>query len=413
MMKAKMAKTLAAAMAFTTIAGAGSVSAFAKDKSVVTLLSWYTEDQMKPLAEGFEAANPDYELEVQYVPPTDQYIEKLTLLMNGNEPTDLFFMCPEVREDVVATDFAVDLSDLPIMDRLSEGAKSCLGVGDAVYGVSLDSWIAFMFYNKDIFEEAGIKETPKTWDELVEDMGKIQDAGYSPYAIDMDNVGRLAFGLFSADEVSKDMHVEDAISDGSKKFSELYKDTMNRWADDVVAPGYLGQESLSLTSNQVNEMFATGQIGMMIGGTWTIPSINEINPDLNWGGFAFPGTDGGQMLQGAANVGIGIARKADNMEGAKAFMDYLTSDDGIQAWSGAFGNFMNPSGVDYEVDSHLEEFKQYVADGKLYWQTVEWPNSNIMNTVYVPYCQNILAGVNTVDEMLQAMDDKFAEYAGK
>lgn len=97
------------------------------NSGTVTLLSWYTEEEMSPIKEGFENANPGLTLEVQYVPPTEQYIQKLTLLMNGNEPTDLFFMCPEVREDVEATDFAEDLSDMPIMNKLSDNAKRTLG----------------------------------------------------------------------------------------------------------------------------------------------------------------------------------------------------------------------------------------------------------------------------------------------
>ena len=158
-------------------------------KGVVTLLSWYTEEQMMPLKEGFEEANPDLELEVQFVPPTEQYIQKLTLLMNGNEPTDLFFMCPEVKEDVVATDFAEDLPGLPVMEKLSDNAKRTLGVDGKVYGLSMDSWASFMFYNKDLFAQAGITETPKTWDELAEDMAKLKDLGVEPMTAQSEDAG--------------------------------------------------------------------------------------------------------------------------------------------------------------------------------------------------------------------------------
>ena len=114
-----------------------------------------------------------------------------TLLMNGNEPTDLFFMCPEVREDVEATDFAEDLSKLPIMDKLSDSAKRTLGINGKVYGLSLDSWASFFFYNKEVFDKAGIKETPTTWDELVEDMEKIKKIGVEPMTAQSEDAGRL------------------------------------------------------------------------------------------------------------------------------------------------------------------------------------------------------------------------------
>lgn len=130
------------------------------NSGTVTLLSWYTEKEMSPIKEGFENANPGLTLEVQYVPPTEQYIQKLTLLMNGNEPTDLFFMCPEVREDVEATDFAEDLSDMPIMNKLSDNAKRTLGTDGKVYGLSLDSWASFIFIMRKYLKKREYRKYP-------------------------------------------------------------------------------------------------------------------------------------------------------------------------------------------------------------------------------------------------------------
>ena len=416
-MKKKMLATLlCASMVFGMTACAGGQENAGEgeakkqsNKETVTMLSWYTEEQMADLKKGFEDANPEYELEVQYVPPTEQYVQKLTLLMNGNEPTDLFFMCPEVKEDVVATDFAEDLSDMPIMDKLSDSAKRTLGVDGKVYGLSLDSWASFIFYNKDVFDQAGIEETPTTWDELVDDMAKIKAIGIDPMTSQAEDAGRLLLGLFASNEASKDITVEAGLADGSKKFSDLYQESMDAWYTDVIEPGYLGQSCLSLTNDQQEEMFINGQAGMMIGGPWSLADFEAKNPDAEYGTFGIPGFDGDVMLQGAANVGIGIAKEAKNKEGAEKFMDYLSSDEGIQCWSDTFGNFMNVSGFDYTVDPALEGFKEDVAAGKIYWQTVEWPSSSSVINVYTSSCQNVIAGVSTPEEALQAVDEKFEE----
>lgn len=381
----------------------------AEAKNTVTLLSWYTEEEMAPIKAGFEEANPGMELEVQFVPPTEQYIQKLTLLMNGNEPTDLFFMCPEVKEDVIATDFAEDLSDLPIMDRLSDNAKRTLGVDGKVYGLSLDAWASFIFYDKAVFEQAGIKEIPATWDELVEDMGKIKELGVDPITAQSEDAGRLLLGLFASSVASKNPEVEAGLADGSVKFSDLYKECMDAWYTDVIEPGYLGKSCLSLTNDQQEEMFISGKAAMMIGGPWSIPDFTAKNPDADYGTFGIPGFNGEVMLQGAANVGIGIAKQAKNKEGAEKFMEYLSSDEGIQCWSDTFGNFMNVEGVEYTVDSCMEQFKDDVAAGNIYWQTVEWPNSSSILNEYTSACQNVIAGISTPDEALQSIDEKFEQ----
>lgn len=406
-----IALLMCASMAFGLFGcGAGDSGAEGKEsKETVTLLSWYTEEQMAPVKEGFEAANPGMELEVQYVPPTEQYIQKLTLLMNGNEPTDLFFMCPEVKEDVVATDFAEDLSDMPIMERLSDNAKRTLGADGKVYGLSMDSWASFIFYNKELFEEAGIKELPENWDELVEAMAKIKELGVDPLTAQSEDAGRLLLGLFASNEASKNPEIEAGVADGSVKFSDIYKESMDAWYTDVIEPEYLGQSCLSLTNDQQIEMFANGQAAMMISGPWSLADIEAKNPDMEYGTFGIPGFNGEVMLQGAANVGIGIAKEAKNKEGAQMFMDYLASDDGISSWSDAFGNFMNIEGVEYTVDPCLEGFKEEVAAGNIYWQTVEWPSSSSVLNVYTSACQNVIAGTSTPDEALEAVDEKFKE----
>lgn len=412
-MKRKLiAVLLSASMALGLFGCGGSSEETQSGKAsenVVTLLSWYTEEEMAPVKKGFEEANPGLELEVQFVPPTEQYIQKLTLLMNGNEPTDLFFMCPEVKEDVVATDFAKDLSDLPIMDRLSDNAKRTLGVDGKVYGLSLDSWASFIFYDKAVFEEAGITEVPATWDELVEAMAKIKKTGVEPLTAQAEDAGRLLLGLFASNEASKDPEVEAGLADGSVKFSDLYKESMDAWYKDVIEPGYLGQSCLSLTNDQQEEMFISGQAAMMIGGPWTIPDFEAKNPDADYGTFGIPGFDGEVMLQGAANVGIGIANKARNKEGAEKFMEYLSSDEGIQCWSDTFNNFMNIEGVEYTVDPCMEQFKDDIAEGKVYWQTVEWPTSSSILNEYTSACQNVIAGVSTPKEALESIDEKFEQ----
>lgn len=413
MRKRRLTALLCAGMVLG-LAGCGGSSEKAEQggkgtKEVVTLLSWYTEEQMMPLKQGFEEGNPDYELEVQFVPPTEQYIQKLTLLMNGNEPTDLFFMCPEVKEDVVATDFAEDLSGLPIMEKLSDNAKRTLGVDGKVYGLSMDSWASFMFYNEELFQKAGIEGTPGTWDELVEDMAKLKELGVEPMTAQSEDAGRLLLGLFASNEASKDPLVEGKIADGSAKFSDLYRESMEAWYSDVIEPGYLGQSCLSLTNDQQIEMFANGQAAMMIGGPWSLPDIAAKNPEMKFGAFGIPGFNGEVMLQGTANVGIGIAKEAKNKEGAEKFMDYLSSDAGIKRWSDTFGNFMNIEGVEYTVDGYLEDFKADVAQGNIYWQTVEWPSSSSILNVYTSSCQSVIAGMLTPEEALEAVDQKFEE----
>src|SRR5262249_21669421 len=51
------------------------------------------------------------------------------------------------------------------------------------YGVAYDWGAVGMWYNKDLFAKAGITDTPKTWDDLISVVKKLQAAGITPFTI--------------------------------------------------------------------------------------------------------------------------------------------------------------------------------------------------------------------------------------
>lgn len=61
---------------------------------------------------------------------------------------------------------------------------------DSVYGLPLNGYVEGIFYNKEIFEQAGV-EVPETFDDLVQAVEKLKAAGYTPMALaNKDQVAR-------------------------------------------------------------------------------------------------------------------------------------------------------------------------------------------------------------------------------
>lgn len=58
-----------------------------------------------------------------------------------------------------------------------------VGTEDHLYNLNFESVQIVWMYNKEIFEKAGISETPKTFDELIADFDKVKAAGYTPLAL--------------------------------------------------------------------------------------------------------------------------------------------------------------------------------------------------------------------------------------
>lgn len=102
--------------------------------------------------------------------------------------------------------------------------------------------------------------------------------------------------------------------------------------------GYFGDNWLGvINSDDALLGFTTGNAAMLIGGTWTISSIDQNNPDLNYGAFAIPAEDGTAGLVGTAANGFSINANTQNKEAAEAFASYCATKEGQTAWVQAVG----------------------------------------------------------------------------
>ena len=112
------------------------------------------------------------------------------------------------------------------VEGLVEGMKSKAG---SLKGIPYQPYTSGIFYNKAIFEEAGIEEEPETWEEFLDVCEKIKEAGYAPLALD-DAYVLYNYGYHLARYIG-----EDAVKELS---------TEGGWAD--------SKEALSAAEDMVN-----------------------------------------------------------------------------------------------------------------------------------------------------------------
>lgn len=140
------------------------------EQTTITLTGWqsspteqrYLEDTIA----AFEDANPDINVEISTI--ADQYMNILRTRLIGGEGPDVFFLeafeapglietgVVEPLDDYITDEFDLDDFEQPLVDafRNNDGV---------LYGLPKDTSTLALFYNKDMFEEAGIEEAPTTW----------------------------------------------------------------------------------------------------------------------------------------------------------------------------------------------------------------------------------------------------------
>jgi lactose/L-arabinose transport system substrate-binding protein len=155
----------------------------------ITVWAWdLPDDAFASCIPGFQAKYPDnpIEVEVVSVPWSDIHTKLATAIEAGSGAPDL-----SIVEGYFMPTFAgpgvVDLTDKvePYRDRIAPAKFVEVESDGRVWGVPWDLPPAVLLYREDLFEEAGITEIPKTWDEYVNVLGpKLAENGHFLMAID-------------------------------------------------------------------------------------------------------------------------------------------------------------------------------------------------------------------------------------
>lgn len=293
------------------------------------------EAPLKAVIEGFNKKYPNVEVEYQ-IKTSDQYYNLLQTAMQAGETPDLFWTNGTATtnlEAYVKQGLLMDLTDkvdFSLYDGTS--AMSLVKVDDKVYASpTAEVGGRAVFYNKDIFKELGL-EVPKTFSEFEAALAAVNDAGYLPISFSASDPWAILFQFEPVLAATALDWIQGYVDTGEAKVNDpkvvAAYDKMLEWADKgYYGPGYTGvDESGALLA------FSKGDAAMCIEGTWNIQTIQENNPELNFGAFQLPTEDGTRPFVGTSSVGFSVSEDTENPDAALAFVNYFASLEGQTAW---------------------------------------------------------------------------------
>ncbi|RVV97744.1 sugar ABC transporter substrate-binding protein [Mesobaculum littorinae] len=115
------------------------------------------------IAEGFRESHPDVTVRFETIPAGD-YTQKLTFQIAGGNPPDLGWMFEDSIPAFIAAGVVEDIgpalreTEGYDLDDFSGPAMDLWSDGDAVYGIPFSTSPFMVFYNKEMFEAAGLKD---------------------------------------------------------------------------------------------------------------------------------------------------------------------------------------------------------------------------------------------------------------
>ncbi|MEW2095316.1 sugar ABC transporter substrate-binding protein [Streptomyces sp. NPDC012485] len=215
-------------------------------------------------------------------------------------------------------------------DRFIDSAVASAGKeGEPPAAVPLYSLSYALYYNKKMFADAGITAPPATWDQLVEDGRKLSKDGKWGLGAEGSNLSNnihqtFVLGQQHGADFFDEQGKADFTSDGAVAAVKQYVDFMAK--DRIIAPG-----NAEYAQNQSLTDFAKGRTAMVL---WqaaaTTFAAQGMKPE-DWGVAPVPvpaGAPGAgkQTNSMVAGINMAVFRNTRNIDGAKKFVKFMTSD---------------------------------------------------------------------------------------
>ena len=288
---------------------------------------------IEEIAKNYKNENPDldFTFEVESIPDRTSYLQKLKILGASDELPEWFDSDPDtwlanLGKGGKTYDINSLYDELGVQDKIFDISKNYAVMNDgSLYLITWQCNAEYFFYHKNMFEAAGITETPKTFDDLLDDCSKLRDAGYTPIGLGSDWPPLRYFAMIPF-RMTGNEYIEQAVS-GKGSFGSEPGIKAAEFMQNIGQYYQMGWTTAD--TNTMDDLFTSGQTAMIYNGTWALPDMTDENKELTGdiGYFTMPiysDSDVTKPTDYFANSGIGTAIRADAMtDQMKDFIKYV------------------------------------------------------------------------------------------
>ena len=281
------------------------------------------EETLKKMIEIFESKNPDIKVDVQ-ITGYEDYFTKLATTVGGGNPPDVFEMNMENFLSYMLRGACADLTGKIDIANYSEGTLAAVSSEGKIYAVPMSFSTCVLFYNKDLFDQAGVAYPTDewTWADAQAAAEKIKALG--------DDI----WGYYQP--ITYNEFYKSIKGNGGSVLSEDYSQfTMNTPENVAVLEAMIarvrGENHVMPTKEELAgrgdwDLFTEGKLGMIITGIWGFPTFAE-KCTFDWDIVVEPGYKTPSTFF-FANVNC-VSPSSDKQEAAAKFVDAMGSDPDI------------------------------------------------------------------------------------
>ena len=295
-----------------------------------TLALWTRAPLEKQANLLVEAYNATHQNKVELtVTPNDDYVAKVGAAAGAGGLPDLFaadiVYVPSWVQQGLFQDISTNVDGLPFRDTINSGHLAASTFQDKEYVLPFVLDLSMMFWNKDLFREAGLdpEKPPATLEEYAAAAKAIQALGKPDTygtATGLNCGGCLVFTWFpSIWAAGEDVMSPDGTQSllASPTATQVYDVWRDLWASGAVLPSSRDEAGPTWTAG-----FTEGKVGLMFYPATLLSSTQGF--DVGVAGI--PGPTGGSSTF-VGGDGIGISKDSEKAAQAWNFLSWLMSEE--------------------------------------------------------------------------------------
>lgn len=326
-MKKKLATMLILALTGTMVLGAcGSKEEDGKTsdgKVKVRFVSWDEAedvDAQQATVDKFNAEHDDIEVTLEAY--GGEFDTKISAGMGSNDMPDVMYMWnyPAYAQGLEPLDSYIEKEGEDYKKNFYDTLWNYNSYDGSTYGIPIGFTTHALFYNKDIFKEAGVAEPTNdwTWDDVKAAAKTITEKcdgkkGFSfqmkpdPYDYEMYLWSNGTAYVNDAGELEGNLN-SDKAKEVFKMFQEMEKD-----------------EYAVATEKSGTDEFRSGNTAMYVYGSWSINTLKE--DGVNFGVVNIPSFGTQPSVSILSSSGISMSKDSKNKEAAWEFIKFWTSEE--------------------------------------------------------------------------------------
>ncbi len=361
---------------------------------------------------------------VTYV--NDAYKQRIQVALGSPEAPDVFFNWGGGNlAEYVKADQVVDLTEAleanpEFKEAFLPSVLDVAKIDGSYYGVPMQGVLpVVLFYNKKVFEDAGV-EPPATYDDLLDLVDTFKKEGVTPIVLP---------GAQAWTELMWLEYLVDRVG-GADVFQAIAAGEEGAWSDpavikalemcqDLVERGAFGDNFSSLTSDNgsASTVLASGKGAMYLMGTWELSNQIENNPDFvangDLGFAAFPALEDGEgdpaAIVGNPSNYFSVNSDSPNTEEAINFLVESMASDAYVEDLIEIGHVPAVAGIEDKLaETEHAEFTtftyQLVSDAPTFTQSWDQAIPPSAAETMLTNLQLVFLGDMTPEEFAEAME---------